>query len=320
MTDQPNVLLISTDHWPAALLGAAGHATIETPTLDQLAANGVRFSNAYAECPVCIPARRTLMTGTPPRVHGDRVFLTDAPMPALPTLAQTFRNAGYQAYAVGKLHVYPQRDRIGFDDVILAEEGRPQLGAIDDYELWLGEEGLPGQSFAHGMSNNEYGWRPWHLDERHHVTNWATQQMARMIRRRDPTRPGFWFLSYCHPHPPLAPLQSYLERYRDVTPAAPVWGEWARERAALPYALQAIRDHHPGGGRAGDCPDSARILRPLHPHRPPAASGHRYAARGDDPRQYRSSASLPITATCWAITASGPSVFFMKILPTCPCC
>ncbi len=244
MTDQPNVLLISTDHWPAALLGAAGHATIETPTLDQLAANGVRFSNAYAECPVCIPARRTLMTGTPPRVHGDRVFLTDAPMPALPTLAQTFRNAGYQAYAVGKLHVYPQRDRIGFDDVILAEEGRPQLGAIDDYELWLGEEGLPGQSFAHGMSNNEYGWRPWHLDERHHVTNWATQQMARMIRRRDPTRPGFWFLSYCHPHPPLAPLQSYLERYRDVTPAAPVWGEWARERAALPYALQAIRDHH----------------------------------------------------------------------------
>ena len=104
MPNQPNVLLISTDHWPASLLGAAGHPTIETPTLDQLAANGVRFTNAYAECPVCIPARRTLMTGTPPRVHGDRVFKPDATIPALPTLAQTLRDAGYQAVGSGRIH------------------------------------------------------------------------------------------------------------------------------------------------------------------------------------------------------------------------
>ena len=69
------------------------------------------------------------MTGTSPRTHGDRVFKTTAPMPELPTVAQTFRDAGYQAYAVGKLHVYPQRDRIGFDDVLLDEEGRPHLGS-----------------------------------------------------------------------------------------------------------------------------------------------------------------------------------------------
>lgn len=73
MADRPNILLISTDHWPAALLGAAGHPMIQTPTLDSLARSGTRFTNAYAECPVCIPARRTLMTGTSPRSHGDRV-------------------------------------------------------------------------------------------------------------------------------------------------------------------------------------------------------------------------------------------------------
>ena len=240
MADQPHILLITVDHWPATLLRCAGHPVIETPTLDRLAQVGTRFTNAYSECPVCIPARRTLMTGTTPRTHGDRVFKTDAPMPALPTLAQSLRDTGYQAYAVGKLHVYPQRDRIGFDDVILAEEGRPQLGAIDDYELWLGEQGLPGQSFAHGMSNNEYTWRTWHLEERFHVTNWATQQMARMIRRRDPTRPGFWFLSYCHPHPPLVPLAGYLDRYRDVEPAAPIIGDWSHDPTALPYALRGV--------------------------------------------------------------------------------
>ena len=101
MSTKPNVLLISTDHWPAALFGAAGHPAIQTPTLDELCRSGVRFSNAYAECPVCIPARRTLMTGTPPRAHGDRVFKDKLTMPEIPTMAQTFRDAGYQAYAVG---------------------------------------------------------------------------------------------------------------------------------------------------------------------------------------------------------------------------
>ena len=242
--DAPSVLLISTDHWPAHLMAGAGHPAVRTPTLDSLAGAGVRYTNAYAECPVCIPARRTLMTGTTTRTHGDRVFKVQEPMPQLPTVAQTFRNAGYQAYAVGKLHVFPQRDRIGFDDVILAEEGRPILGAIDDYELWLGEEGFPGRSFAHGMSNNEYSYRPWHLSEETHVTNWATDQMCRMIRRRDPTRPGFWFLSYCHPHPPLVPLEWYYNLYRDVDIPLPHQSAWSQDFDSLPYALQMIQTRY----------------------------------------------------------------------------
>lgn len=241
MSAQPHVLMICTDHWPAHLLGAAGHPAVQTPTLDELCRNGVRFTNAYSECPVCIPARRTLMTGTTCRTHGDREFQVRNPMPPLPTLAQTFRDHDYQAVAVGKLHVFPQRDRIGFDDVWLAEEGRPLLGAIDDYDLWLGDQGLAGQAFAHGMSNNEYAWRPFHLAERYHVTNWITQTMCRQIRRRDPTRPGFWYLSYVHPHPPLVPLQAYLDLYRDVPIDAPGHGDWSRDPAQLPYYLKVIR-------------------------------------------------------------------------------
>ncbi|MEO1993853.1 MAG: sulfatase-like hydrolase/transferase, partial [Planctomycetaceae bacterium] len=84
----PHVLLVTTDHWPAALLGCAGHEVLQTPTLDQLARNGTRFTNAYSECPICIPARRTLMTGCPPRDHGDRTFQVTRRMPAVPTLAQ----------------------------------------------------------------------------------------------------------------------------------------------------------------------------------------------------------------------------------------
>jgi arylsulfatase A-like enzyme len=219
--------MVCTDHWPAALLGAAGHPVIQTPCLNEIAGAGVRFTNCYSECPVCIPARRTLMTGTAPSTHGDRVFKATAPMPDLPTMPQCFRDAGYQAYAVGKLHVYPQRDRIGFDDVILAEEGRYQFGAIDDYQIWLGDQGFAGEEYTHGMCNNQYATRPWHLPEHTHVTNWATREMSRMIRRRDPGRPGFFYLSYCHPHPPLTPLQTYWDMYSDDEIDMPWAGGWS---------------------------------------------------------------------------------------------
>ncbi len=241
MPERPHVLLITADHWPGSLLGASGHPTILTPTLDQLARNGIRFTQAYSECPVCIPARRTLMTGTTPRTHDDRVFNVKMTMPPVPTLAQTFREAGYQAYAVGKLHVIPQRNRIGFDDVILNEEGRLQFGAVDDYELFLGDRGYAGQQFAHGMSSNEYSYRPWHLPEDCHPTNWTTQQMVRTIKRRDPTRPAFWYLSYNHPHPPLVPLSCYLDMYRDVDPGLPYVGVWAADLDRMPYYLQGQR-------------------------------------------------------------------------------
>ncbi len=236
---QPNVLLICADHWPGRLIHAAGHPSILTPTLDQLCANGVRFSNAYSALPTCIPARRSLMTGTTARVHGDRIFDEDLPMPNLPTLAQTFRNAGYQAFAVGKMHVYPQRDRIGFDDVILHEEGRHHLGIkADDYEMFLAEQGYPGQELTHAMCNNEYTVRPWHLPEAMHPTNWSVREMCRAIRRRDPTRPGFWYLSFSAPHPPITPPKDYLDMYRDAEIPEPFIGKWAQDPDSLPYALK----------------------------------------------------------------------------------
>lgn len=252
--ERPHVLLITTDHWPASLLGCAGHDVIQTPTLDELARCGTRFSNAYSECPVCIPARRTLLTGMNPRSHGDRTFQTTRRLPDVPTMATTFREAGYQTHAVGKLHVYPQRDRAGFDDVWLAEEGRPQWGVWDDYDVYLGEQGYTGRQYEHGMSNNQYSARPWHLPEETHVTNWTSRTMAKMIRRRDPNRPGLWYLSFTHPHPPLVPPQHYWDLYQRLDPGLPGFGDWVpaewREGEGscperdgdIPWVLRAIHD------------------------------------------------------------------------------
>ena len=219
---------------------------IQTPTIDAIARNGVRFTRAYSECPICIPARRTLMTGTTTRTHGDRIFGTVNRMPAVPTLAHCFRDAGYQTFAVGKLHVYPPRDRIGFDDVLLSEEGRPHLGGLDDYEIFLADRGYPGQQYLHGMNNNNYMHRPWHLPEDCHVTNWTSMQMARTIKRRDPTRPAFWCVSYTPPHPPLVPLASYVDYYRAFEIPEALLGDWSEDDAALPVPLRMNRAYYGG--------------------------------------------------------------------------
>ncbi|MBJ3774633.1 sulfatase-like hydrolase/transferase [Acuticoccus sp. 2012] len=241
MTEKrPNVLLIAVDQWPGHLFGYRGHHAIETPTIDQLARNGAIYPRAYSECPICIPARRTLMTGTSPRTHGDRLFQPAAPMPDLPTLAGTFQAAGYQTAAVGKIHAFPPRARIGFEEALIAEEGRPQLGAVDDHDLYLSDRGFTGKQFMHGMSNNDYGWRTWHLPEDCHVTNWTTFAMCRTIKRRDPTRPAFWHLSYTQPHPPIVPLAAYLERYTRREMPAALSAPWGDD---VPYALQAVRGY-----------------------------------------------------------------------------
>lgn len=239
-SEQPNVLLICADHWAGSMFGVAGHPAIQTPGLDEIAQAGVRFTRAYSECPVCIPARRTLMTGLSPRGHGDRVFKDNLRFPSVVTLAQAFRDAGYQADAVGKLHLHPQRDRIGFDNVLLDDEGRPQWGVVDDYDIYLGDVGLAGRQFDHGMSNNQYHWRAWHLPEETHATAWAGRMMARTIKRRDPTRPGFWYLGFRAPHPPLVPPQAFLDLYDDVEIDEPYHGSWLGDPDKMPFAVSAV--------------------------------------------------------------------------------
>ncbi|MBD3331714.1 sulfatase-like hydrolase/transferase, partial [candidate division GN15 bacterium] len=240
---KPNVLVFCVDHWPASLCEPAGHEVVHTPTIRQLSENGVRFSNAYTQTPTCIPSRRGFMTGTTAQTHGDRVFNEHLRMdPDLTTLPQAFRNAGYQAYAVGKLHVYPQRDRIGFDEVILCEEGRDYLGMRkDDFEMFLSDQGFNGQELTHALSNNEYTVRGWHLPEYCHPTNWTTREMCRTIIRRNPDKPAFWYCSYIGPHPPVTPPREYLDMYPTSAIDDPYIGEWAQDDQGLPYAL---KEHH----------------------------------------------------------------------------
>ena len=83
MNSGKNVLLVTVDQWPGWLLGCAGHPVLQTPTLDQLARNGVRYTKAYSESPICIPARRTLMSTSSSRIAGVATSSSTNPGPAV---------------------------------------------------------------------------------------------------------------------------------------------------------------------------------------------------------------------------------------------
>ena len=227
MTKKPNILLLVTDQQRGDCLGVDGHPVLQTPYLDQIASRGIRFRRGYSACPVCVAARRTLMTGQKASSHG--VFMNHHLPLSGPTLPGELAKAGYQTHLVGKLHLSPPRKLYGFCSSDWADSPRPHP-VFDDYERFLIQSGLnqPRSGLAHGTSQNGYTARPFHLEERFHFTNWCADRAINFLERRDPTVPFFLKVSFHQPHQPLTPPAVYFNRYMQMNLPKPVVGSWAK--------------------------------------------------------------------------------------------
>jgi len=223
---RPNIVLFVTDQQRGDCLGIDGHPVVQTPYIDQIAAEGIRFRRAYTACPVCIPARRTLMTGKKPSSHG--VLMNYNTWLDGPTLPGVLAQAGYQTHLVGKLHLWPHRKLYGF----MSEDwsDTPAAGEHDDYQRFLESHGarMPGAGVAHGCNQNGFAARPWHLEEHLHFTNWCADKAMDFIGRRDPTMPFFLKVSFHQPHQPCTPPRVYWDRYMGMDLPEPYVGDWAR--------------------------------------------------------------------------------------------
>jgi len=230
-TPPPNLLLITTDQQRGDCLGCDGHPVLETPYLDQLAAEGLRFRHAYTSVPACTPARAAILTGMDQWHHGRLCMTGSDPLEFPATLPGELARAGYQTQAAGKMHFFPQRRLYGFHHMVLDESGRRQGRFVSDYHRWFQEhkEGAYGYR-DHSLDWNSWMARPSHLPEHLHPTHWTASEGIRFLQQRDPTKPFFLWLSFARPHSPYDPPQVYYDMYagRADIPA-PYIGDWSGE-------------------------------------------------------------------------------------------
>lgn len=231
---RPNILVVCVDQMRADQLGINGHPHCQTPQVDQLALAGTNFRHAMSECPVCCPARRILMTGLDPFAIDMFQNQDLQPFPQDPKLAELLTGAGYQCHAVGKMHTWPPRSRMGFADIEVNEEGRTAGHDYpDDYQQFLLDNGLGAIAHAHGLGNNQYGYRPSPVPESATTTGWTADRAQRFLRRRDPDRPFFLYVSFDKPHPPATPPAEFYDLYRDKDFPPPVTGDWVEGKPLL---------------------------------------------------------------------------------------
>lgn len=237
---RPNILLITVDQMRYDCLSLLGHPVIETPNLDELARTGVRFDHAYSATPTCVPARAAIFTGQKQTSHGRVGYQDRVPWNYDKTLPGELAKSGYHTQCVGKMHVYPARSLLGFHNVILHDgylhhnrnkhsvPMQEHFDEVDDYLPWLRAQ-VPGTDLLDlGLDcNASTVARPWALPEHLHPTNWTVSQSIDFLRRRDPSKPFFLWMSFVRPHSPLDPPQAYFDLYKDADFPDPVIGDWA---------------------------------------------------------------------------------------------
>lgn len=227
-----NLVFIMADQHNRRTLGCSGHPLVQTPHLDALAARGARFTQAYTNCPICVPARASFMTGR--YVHDIGYWDNGTPYDGrVPGWGHRLRAQGHHVTTIGKLHYRSEADDTGLPDQRIpmhVHKGEGDLfGMVRDPV-----QRVPGSRrriTGAGPGESDYS----------HYDRAITAESVRWLREDAPRngKPWVLFVSLTCPHPPLRAPQAFYDRYPldDITlpPTAT-----ADARAAHP-ALAALR-------------------------------------------------------------------------------
>ena len=202
---QPNVVVCLCDQLRAFEAGCYGNPVIRTPHIDRLAREGVRFDVAVTNDPVCMPARSSLLTGQYARTctgrlhnyeerdaHG-RATMPEYPVReraelTAPTLPEQFRSMGYDTALVGKWHLHPAPDLVGFDVSVFPRNHHRYTG----------------QTFVRNAGNEE------------RVDGFSADFETERLNEFLGSRSGRPFFLYYNISPPHMPLLDIPERYRTL--------------------------------------------------------------------------------------------------------
>lgn len=206
----PNIVFILVDDLGWTDLSCYGSSFYETPNLDQLAKEGMRFTNAYASCPVCSPTRASIMTGKyltrlnitdwiPGQDPQDRRLIGPQDLDALPlsevTMAEVFAEQGYQTFFAGKWHLggegfFPEDQGFAINKGG-HHKGSPPGGYYSPYKNPRLSDGPEGEYLPDRLTD---------------------ESIAFIQSKQD--QPFFLFLSYYTVHTPIRASTRHLEKFQ----------------------------------------------------------------------------------------------------------
>jgi len=229
---RPNIVFILADDLGYSELGCYGNTFNETPNLDRMAVEGMRFTDAYASAPVCSPYRAALMTGQAPA----RVGITDYLRPNDPkhlstdhvTIAEALKGAGYATGIIGKWHLTGYANHG-------AKEVPPAAHGFDE-TLVSENRGIGGGSYFHPYHfNREITQR---LPGKEYLTDRQNREAVEFIERHK-DRPFFLYLSHYAVHTRLSGKPDLVAKY-EAKPGAGNGPGAPRNNPHLAAQLQSI--------------------------------------------------------------------------------
>ena len=204
-----NFLIILCDDLGYGDLACYGNETIQTPNLDRLAAEGIRFTDCYASAPVCSPSRAGLLTGRTPNRTGVYDWIPNNHIAHLPsseiTIASLLSAAGYDTCHVGKWHLNGQ----------LNSDDQPQPND-HGFRYWFSTQNNAAPSHENPRNFVRNG------EAVGEITGFACQivvdEAIGWLREvRDHHKPFFQFVCFHEPHEPIASPPELVARYPNAT-------------------------------------------------------------------------------------------------------
>jgi arylsulfatase len=231
---RPNILLIMTDQQRWDAIGCVG-GWVDTPNIDRLAAEGVRFANAYTNSPVCVPARVSLATGRYPHNTGVWRNKQHTLPPKAPTWMRAVREAGYTTSFFGKTHLHPHtgdlRDREplvhawGLDHVDEITGPRAAARCRSNLtDLWerAGVYDAYKRDLRDRYKNKPWVARPSPVPLDLYADVYVGRQAAAYLRAYDGKRPWSCWVSFGGPHEPWDAPEPYASRYDPAAMPPPI--------------------------------------------------------------------------------------------------
>jgi len=238
MPSAKNLIVIMSDEHNPKVAGYAGHPVVSTPTLDQLAASGTRFTAAYTPSPICVPARAAFATGLP--THQTRAWDNAIAYDGtIPSWHRILRDRGHHVTSIGKLHYRGHAE----EDYGLSESILPMhiAGGIGDITMLVRDPDdvrLTGKKLIENAKPGESDYTIYDRRIAAEAQTWLREVGA---KRHD--KPWVLFISLVSPHFPLtAPPEHFYKYAGKALPRPKLYDD--EERPMHPYVAMYRRKSH----------------------------------------------------------------------------